>query len=186
MNSKAKSEFILTESLRYIPKDPVTLRKHIEELKDRVKNAQDISEYVRLQGEIGVYLRSLDLFEEAQTVLQHVIDIIAKNKLGLRKEIQNKIRLAHVFQEAKKFQQSNLLFSEVVQTCRSIEEASPLLHFALQHAGKNEFDQGKYAEALENFEEALSLRQAQSAPSDQIQSTQAAIARTKQLMEYKV
>jgi len=181
-----KPEFILTENLRFIPKDPMALKKYIDELKDRAKSTQDISEQVSLHGEIGVYLRSLGLFEEAQAVLQNVIKVIEKNKLGVRKEIQNKIRLAHVFQEAKQFQQSNHLFSEVIKTCRSIEEAFPLLHFALQHAGKNEFDQEKYATALENFEEALSLRLSVEAPLDQIESTQAAIARTKQLMEYKV
>lgn len=181
-----KPEFVLTENLRFIPKDPRALKKYIDELKYQAKNTQDISERVSLQGEIGVCLRSLDLFEEAQAILQNVIEIIEKNNLGLRKVIQNKIRLAHVFQETKQFQQSNSLFSEVIQTCRSTDDASPLLHFALQHAGKNEFDQGKYAVALENFEEALSLRLSIAAPLDQVESTQAAIARTKQLMEYKV
>lgn len=177
-----KPEFILTQNLRFIPKDPKALENYIAELAEKVKVTQDISEQVSLQGEIGVYLRSLDLFDEAANILQSVRQKIKENNLGLRKEIQNEIRLAHVFQEAKQFEKSNLLFDEVIEKCRTLPDATSLLHFALQHAGKNEFDQGRYSSALNFFEEALSIRIKESAPPDQIDSTRAAIARVKEVL----
>ncbi|MGZ3775840.1 MAG: GNAT family N-acetyltransferase [Pseudobdellovibrionaceae bacterium] len=180
-----KPEFILNQNLRFIPKDPESLKIYVAQLKDQLKSSHNILDRVNLQGEIGVYLRSLQLLEEAEAALQEVLEIIKKNDLGLRKEIQNKIRLAHVFQEAKKFKQSNFLFAEIIRLCRTVDELSPLLHFALQHAGKNEFDQGQYNSAVQYFEEALLLRQKKSAPLDQIESTQAALARAKEVIAQK-
>lgn len=180
-----KPEFILTQNLRFVPKDPKALESHIAELAEKVKIAQDISEQVNLQGEIGVYLRSLDLFDEAANILQIVLLKIKENNLGLRKEVQNKIRLAHVFQEAKQFKKSNALFSEILEICRTDSEVVTMLHFALQHAGKNEFDQGHLTYALEYFEEALAIRIRDSAPNDQLESTRAALSRVKELISLK-
>ncbi|MGZ3805842.1 MAG: GNAT family N-acetyltransferase [Pseudobdellovibrionaceae bacterium] len=177
-----KPEFVLTKNLRFIPKDRESLEIYIVQLKNKLKASQDLSERVNLQGELGVHLRALDLFDEAEAALQEVIEIIKENGLGLRKEIQNKIRLAHVFQEAKKFKQSNLLFVEIIRLCRTVDELNPLFHFALQHAGKNEFDQGKYSSALQHFEETLSLRLKELVPLDQIESTRTALARTKEVI----
>jgi len=76
-----KSEFILTQNLRFVPKDPKALENYIAELTQKVKDTHDISEQVSLQEEIGVYLRSLDLFDEAADLLQEVLLKIKKNNL---------------------------------------------------------------------------------------------------------
>ncbi|MGZ3775573.1 MAG: tetratricopeptide repeat protein [Pseudobdellovibrionaceae bacterium] len=158
---------------------------YIAQLKDSLKTSKDLAERVNLQGEIGVYLRSLDQFVEAEAFLQEALQLIKENGLGVRKEIQSKIRLAHVFQEAKQFKKSDSLFCETLKICQTDSKAAPLLHFALQHAGKNEFDQGNLLPALQYFEEALSIRLRDSAPSDQRDSTQTAIARVKEVLAQK-
>lgn len=180
-----KPEFVLNENLRFIPKDPESLRLHIEDLKIEVKNARDLSKKVSLLGEIGVYLRSLDLFDEAESSIKNALQLIAEHNLGLNKEIQNKIRLAHVYQEKKDFKISSEMFDDLITTCRTNPSAESLLHFALQHAGKNYFDQRQYQKARDFFEEALEIRKMISAPQDQLESTQMALDRVYELMESK-
>lgn len=160
----------------------MALERSVRELKVQLLLTQNIREQVSLLGQMGVYLRSLDLFDEAETALQQALQKVAQHKLGLRKEIQNKIRLAHVYQEAKKFRQSNSLFNEILNFCKKVEAAAPLLHFALQHSGKNQFDQGQYLVAFQAFEETLELRTKNSAPPDQLESTQSALLRLKEVM----
>lgn len=178
-----KPEFILNKNLRFIPKDPAALKAYVEKLRFKLGGAQDIGETVSLLGEIGSYLRSLNLFDQAEESISKALQLIALNEMGLRREIQNKIRLAHVFQDKKDFKQSSLIFREVVSSCRTDSDVAPLLHFALQHAGKNYFDQGQYQNALEYFEETLKLRTESSAPSDQIESTLSAISRVREVMD---
>lgn len=130
-------------------------------------------------------MRSLDLFEEAESSIKTALQLIFENNLGIGKETQNKIRLAHVYQEKKDFKQSSALFDEIIKTCRTNPSAEPLLHFALQHAGKNYFDQGQYQKARDFFEETLKIRKTISAPQDQLESTQMALNRVYELMESK-
>lgn len=178
-----KPEFVLNENLRFVPKDPSILQRHIEDLKKNLGQITEPKGRVSLLGEIGVYLRQLDSFKEAENYLQQALELIAQNNLGIDKEVQQKIRLAHVWQEMKRFSKSNSLFSEIIYTCRNNKDASPYLDFALQHAGKNEFDQGCYQSALDHFREALELRLAKNSPADQIESTQIAIQRTQELIK---
>lgn len=178
-----KPEFVLNKDLRFIPKDPESLRLHIEGLKRDLERAQDLNKQVSLLGDIGVYLRSLDLFDEAESSIKKALQLIAENKMGISKEIQNKIRLAHVYQEKMDFKLSSSLFDEIIKTCRTSSEAESYLHFALQHAGKNCFDQGQYQKARDFFEETLKIRKAISAPQDQLESTQMALDRVCELME---
>jgi len=181
MNVKAP-EFILNENFRLVPKDPVELRKYVEVLKNSLAEANEPHKRVSLLGELGVYLRTLDQFDEAEKYLLKAIQIISSENLGTAKEMQQKIRLAHVWQEKKDFNKSDQLFAETIQVCRENPTANPYLDFALQHAGKNYFDQGQYQLALEYFSEALSIRLKKNSPRDQIESSRAAIKKTQELI----
>lgn len=178
-----RPEFVLNENLRFVPKDPSILQTHVEDLKKNLEQITEPKDRVSLFGEIGVYLRQLNSFQEAETYLQNALELIAQNNLGIAKEVQQKIRLAHVWQDMNAFNKSNTLFAEIIHVCRSNTEASPYLDFALQHAGKNEFDQGRYQSALAHFREALELRLLKNSAADQIESTRAAIQRTQELIE---
>lgn len=175
-------EFVLNENLRFVPKDPVNLRNYVEDLKKSLVGVNEFQKRASLLGEIGFYLRSLDQFDEAEKHLLEALHIISLKNLGIAKEIQQKIRLAHVWQEKKDFNKSEKLFAEIIQVCRENTEAQTYLDFALQHAGKNFFDKGQYQVALEYFSEALSVRLKKNSPFDQIESSRAAIKKTQELM----
>jgi hypothetical protein len=63
------------------------------------------------------------------------------------------------------------------------EQNKTFLAFALQHAGKNLFDQEQFQEALSMFVEALELRTQIMAPAEQIYSTEFSIKVTKSKLE---
>jgi tetratricopeptide (TPR) repeat protein len=169
-------------SLRDIPDDPKGLKQVTEELAQSLLTTTDPKKRVSILGEVGVHLRSLGNLESAESYLLEALEIVKKNQLGIQFEIQQKIRLAHVLQWKLDFKSSDALFSEIIAVCRSNNDAVVYLDFALQHAGKNFFDQRRLKEALIFFEEAIELRLKRKAPQDQIDSTSMAIQRTKILL----
>ncbi|MFS4458010.1 hypothetical protein [Bdellovibrio sp. HCB2-146] len=172
------------ENLRDNPKDPEGLRNFSIELEQSLKLTTDPLQRIRFLGELGVHLRTLGDLDRAEQCLRDALKIIQENNLGIKWEIQQKIRLAHVLQWKRSFNESDSLFSEIINTCRSNVDATIYLDFALQHAGKNFFDQNRLREALAFFEETMSLRLKRKAPQDQIESTDLAIKRTKSLLAY--
>ena len=177
-----KPEFYLDENLRFIPKDPSALKSYIEGLKIKLDSEALPLNKVNLMGEIGYYLNCLCKHSEAKKILEKTLKIIDKEHLGLKKRIQNEIRLGHVLQFQKDFKQSNLLFSSIINICSKNNYLEYFLSYAYQHNGKNLFDQKRYQDALDCFQEALKLRLKQNAPKDQVESTRSAIHRTKELI----
>ena len=163
------------ETLHETAQNPEELFRYIEALKIEILAASDPPKKVRLLGETGVYLRSAGRLDEAEIFLLQALALIETHNLGLKIETQQKIRLAHVYQWQKNFFGSDELFEQVLNTCRQQAEAETYLHFALQHAGKNFFDQQQYKKALVFFEEALKLRNERVCPVDQIESTEKAL-----------
>jgi len=92
-------------------------------------------------------------------------------------------RLPHICQWKKAFNLSNSLFDEVIHECTENSQAKSYLDFAYQHSGKNYFDQQQYTKALEHFNMALKIRIEKGSSKDQIDSTELAIRRTKELLE---
>lgn len=170
------------ENLRDNPKDPDGLRHYCLELEQTLKLTTDPLKRTRLLGELGVHLRTLGELDQAEKSLRDALKIIQENNLGINWEVQQKIRLAHVLQWKRSFNASDSLFSDILTTCRSKIDAALYLDFALQHAGKNFFDQNRLREALACFEEAMSIRLKRQAPQDQIESTDLAIKRTKLIL----
>lgn len=170
------------ENLRDVPKDPDGLRSYTIELEQSLKETTNPQQRVRLLGELGVHLRTLGDLERAEQVLREAMQIIQVHNLGVKWEIQQKIRLANVLQWKRDFVSSGALFGEAIAVCRSNSDADMYLDFALQHAGKNFFDQNRLREALVLFEESMSIRSKRQAPQDQIDSAALAIKRTKSLL----
>ncbi|MNJ94750.1 Tetratricopeptide repeat protein [compost metagenome] len=181
-----KPEFSYDErTLREVPKDLEHLRAYIQELRDALPRAIDPKNKVSILGEIGTLLRSAGELFLAEQSLEEALSLVQSHSLGLQWEIQQKIRLAHVFQWQGRFDRSNGLFSEVMEICRRDGQVKNYLPFALQHSGKNFFDQGLWREALALFEEALALRMAQGAAQDQIESSQLALKETKRRLNIR-
>ena len=66
------------------------------------------------------------------------------------------------------------MFDEALAMARQLDD--PLMEaFAHQHAGRNFVDQGRYAEAVAAFRQALALREAHGAPPGQLDSTRGAL-----------
>lgn len=165
-------------TLRETVTDSSAVLSYIAWLEDRLAGEKDRGKQVSLHGEVAVYLRALGKLKRAQMKLELALKLIAQYGLGIKREAQQKIRLAHVFQWQRDFQRSDALYAECLQICRERGEARVYLPFALQHAGKNFFDQEKYLDALAYFTEALQIRKDSSAPADQIESTKTAIRQT--------
>lgn len=167
------------ENLRDIAKDPDGLRGYIVELEKALESAENPLQQIRLLGEVGVHQRTLGELDSAEQSLRNALRTAQENQLGIKWEIQQKIRLAHVLQWKRTFKASDSLFEEIIGICRANADASIYLDFALQHAGKNFFDQNRLKEALALFDEAMALRLKRQAPQDQIESTLLAVERTK-------
>lgn len=175
-------EILWDENLHEAPSDPVALRRYIVLLEAQLQGTVEPDQRVSCLGEIGSYRRILGDLVTAEENIKEALGLIRVHQLGIRKEIQQKIRLAHVLQWKKDFDLSNPLFKEIIDVCRTNLEAQVYLDFALQHAGKNYFDQKEYGSALQFFEEALRLRKNKPASEYLVASTELAIARTKALM----
>lgn len=174
-----RREYYFDDNLRDIPKDPEGLKALTIELEESLKEITDPRAKVRILGPLGVHLRTLQLLDQAQEKLLEALRLIQNHNLGTQWEVIQKIRLGHVLQWKKDFNASDVLFNEVLKTCRENKEAGEYLDFALQHAAKNLFDQAKYQEALALFKEALVLRKNKNSPADQLESTLHAIQITK-------
>lgn len=147
----------------------------MKELRTALLQENDPKTKCKLFGELGVALRVLGKPIEAEAALSASLKLVQSDKLGVRLETQQRIRFAHCLQWQRRFSEASALFDEIILACQEFPEAAPLLAFAHQHSGKNHFDQGKFKEALADFEKALELRLEQKAPADQIESSEHAI-----------
>ena len=159
-------ESVFDEDLRDVPVNSAATRAYVGQLRSLLESTKTTRQRVSILGQIGVYLRQLGDLDQAESTLKTALDLIEAYDLGIGVEIQQKIRLAHVFQWQRRFTESDKLFGDILSVCRSSSEASHYLDFALQHSGKNHFDQGRWQEALRAFEEALRIRQMRRAPED--------------------
>jgi tetratricopeptide (TPR) repeat protein len=128
----------------------------------------------RLKGMYGVYSRILGSLDEALVSLEQAVSL-SESVLDARLTFINQLRLAHVYQWQRRFDLSTPMFETLLTRAEQDRHLGLLLDFALQHAGKNAFDQGKYADALSHFAGALALRRLKN-DYHLLQSTETAIA----------
>jgi tetratricopeptide (TPR) repeat protein len=167
------------ENLRDVPDDATEAQQQINSLKEKLVATTLPLDRVRLLCEIGTGLRMLMLLEDAKNHLKEAVDICETFQLDIKTTTRCQILLAHVLQWQGNFLKSNRLFGELIITVEADIGASSMKAFVYQHAGKNLFDQKMYPQALKFFEKALKLRESESAPQDQIDSTKLAIQVTK-------
>lgn len=141
----------------------------------------DAVQRIRYYGLIGVYAHMLHPYETAIHVLQTAL-IQATQQQHERLVLVNQIRLAHVYQWQGRYDESNALFDQIIQTCETNPRVADYLDFAYQHAGKNASDQAEYAAATRYFEQALALRKAQG-NAELVESTELALSLTQQRMQ---
>ena len=165
--------YTFDENLQEVLENPKDAHQHVQTLLNQANTAENPLERSKNLGLAGVFLRMLRKLEEAQMYLEEAIQILSTNPNHRQLCIQQ-IRLAHVYQWQKDFSRSNILFDQLLES----EQKSELADFVWQHVGKNYFDQKRYKEALDSFQNALKLRQIKNSPKDQIESSENAISET--------
>lgn len=145
-------------NLRETPHDRSAMERGVAWLARQILNvSSDLHASARLKGMHGVYSRILGQLENAEESLKDAV-ALSQSVLDARLVYINELRLAHVYQWRGQFEQSTPMFEELLSRAEKDRHLGLLLDFAMQHAGKNAFDQGKYAEALSHFAGALALR----------------------------
>lgn len=166
------------DNLQDIPNNVEEIRKAVAFWQSQLRQSGlDVVERIRLLGRIGGYARTLRELEQAEQALTTALEL-SKFIENRRFEAANSIKLAHVYQWQQRYAESEALFEAVIVFCQENAEAAPYLDFAYQHFGKCKFDQQKYAEALDYFEQALAIRLKKD-ESELIASTELAITTTR-------
>lgn len=170
LNLKYTFDSNLQENLE----NPEDVNEHIQRLLSSLPLTSDFTERAKILGNVGAFLRMLKRLDEAQKYLEEAIGLLEPvGENGLLLQIQ-KIRLAHIFQWQKKFDLSNRFFNDLINDA-NCGKGSEVIDFIWQHAGKNFFDQHRYAESVDAFNKALKIRLDKGSPVDQIESSKIAI-----------
>ena len=183
MNIPFNVSYHFDENLHEVPNAPDDMKAAIAFLQDQLDQTE-ATEKLTILGLIGSYSRILKEFETARGALNTAI-ALSQTLGSAQSELANQIRLAHVEQWHRNFENSDRTFAQIVDRCQNFPELSHYLDFAYQHAGKNFFDQSRYFEAYQLFEKALKLRQLKG-DSALIESTQLALDATRnRLISYQ-
>lgn len=141
------------ETLREVVEDPDEMRAVRDGLSRKLESATDDAALARLLSLRAVVHRVLgDLSKalaDARLALTH-----AEATGELRRIAIAQARLAHVLQWRGEFAEADRLFAEA----NSPELPDRLRATMHEHAGRSCFDQGRYIEACNHFEQALELR----------------------------
>jgi tetratricopeptide (TPR) repeat protein len=166
-------------NLRETPHDRSAMERGVAWLARQIINVgSDLHATARLKGMHGVYSRILGQLDSAEASLKSAVEM-SQSVLDARLVYINELRLAHVYQWQGRFELSTPMFEELLVRAEKDRHLGLLLDFAMQHAGKNAFDQGKYAEALSHFAGALALRRLKN-DARLLHSTETAIAVTRE------
>ncbi|HEX5493367.1 MAG TPA: hypothetical protein VFX70_02185 [Mycobacteriales bacterium] len=148
-----------SETLREMVRVPDELRAARAELTaelDGVDENTDPAGVARLAGQRATVSRALGDLDLALADAERAL-AAAERTGNLRVLTVTRIRLAHVHQWREEFTDSNALFALCMADLARLPDT--LRSFVHQHAGKNFYDQRRYAEAAEQFAEALRLRE---------------------------
>ncbi|MFN7825799.1 MAG: GNAT family N-acetyltransferase [Pseudobdellovibrionaceae bacterium] len=169
-------------NLHEVPDSPEEFLKFIAQCRSELAHPSP-EDRKSVLAKIGFALRVTRQLYEAEKVFKEAIGLCSISNVGPL--INAKIRLAHVYQWEFRFDLSNEIFEDLEKLYLSKTVSNSIKGTYWQHRGKNEFDQKNYSRALMYFEKALSIREGDSAPSDQIESSQFAIQQTKELLSPK-
>ncbi len=134
----------------------------LESASTSAASEKNTEQSIEILATLGSYQRMLGLLKDAEAsqllALECIQKITDKNNLRF---IAARLRLAQVYQFQKNFAKSNALFTECLKAAKESAKESKdqkIFSFALQHQGKNLFDQGLFARALAAFYRALEIR----------------------------
>jgi tetratricopeptide (TPR) repeat protein len=143
------------ETLREVFDDPEQARGRVQQLRAEVRDALDEIDELRARGELVAALRVLGELDDALAEGQRAVDRADMVGNGAQQHTA-RLRLAHVQQWRGNFAESNMIYTELLGVAAQF---GPVIEaFTHQHAGKNDYDQGHWADARDHFARALELR----------------------------
>jgi tetratricopeptide (TPR) repeat protein len=161
------------ETLREVYPDPAAARARIVALRTEIREAPDEIAELIARADLVVLLRGVGELDEALNEANAAVD---RAELAGTPAQQHtaRVRLAHVHQWRGEFAESNMLFTELLPAAPRF---GPVIDaFTHQHAGKNDYDQGHWADARDHFARALALREELELPANEIDSSRTALA----------
>lgn len=168
------------EQLKEVPQDIKKFEIYIEELKNNILSSNNPKDQLKVFENLGIAFRILNRLDESEYFLTKALSLSAKESVS--KQIQNLIRLAHVYQWQKKFLKAQTLFDQARSLISEFSISDSLKAAYHQHLGKLYFDQQLYGLSLTEFELAKKIRTQISAPQDQIDSSEYSIALAKKMV----
>jgi len=158
MEQEFNLSFYFDHNLREIPDSPDEMSMAVDHWIRQLGSITDHKKKLTWMGQLGVYCRILRRLDLAENYLKEAIWMNRQKEPEDKWDIVLKIRLGHVHQWQKKYQEADRLFLEVIALIGDKKEFEDLVDFVWQHYGKSLFDQGEYPHALKCFKKALELR----------------------------
>lgn len=151
--------------------DPEELTRFMDAVVAELAAELPAAERIAAMGRLGSALRVAGHLDDALEVHR---DAVARSDPSRdpAAAYTARIRLAHTHQWRREFDVSNAMFTQLLAESTGLPDR--VRAFAQQHAGRNMFDQGDYAQALVHFSVALQLREQSGAPEEEIASSQTA------------
>jgi tetratricopeptide (TPR) repeat protein len=171
--------YTFDSDLRDAPNSPEDMEAACELLAAQLcGGGLESAEEVKLLGQLGFLSRMLGRLEAAQGYLERAVGV-ASAMGNKRAALVNGIRLAHVYQWQRAFDEADALFVECLHRCENDPDLAAYTDFACQHYGKSLFDQGRYREAEAMFSLAMEIR-LDKGDNDLIDSTRLALQVTRE------
>jgi tetratricopeptide (TPR) repeat protein len=160
------------ETLRETYSDVAAVRARIDELRSEIRTAPDEIAELVARGDLVVLLRGIGELDDALNEANAAVDR-AEIAGTPAQQHTARVRLAHVHQWRGDFAESNLLFTELLAAAKQF---GPVIEaFTHQHAGKNDYAQGHWADARDHFARALQIREELELPDDQRSASRIAL-----------
>jgi tetratricopeptide (TPR) repeat protein len=170
------------ETLREVYADPAAVDRRIAELRAAARGAPDDIAELMARGELVGLLRASGRLDEALAEARLAVD--RAELVGTPAQQHTaRIRLAHVHQWRGEFGEANLLCTELLAVA---DQFGPVIEaYTHQHAGKNDYEQGHWADARDHFARALEIRDKLELPDDQRESSRLALAAAERHLEQR-
>jgi tetratricopeptide (TPR) repeat protein len=158
VNTRAELAWRLGAGLREEPVDPHGFNQAIDKLVDEIAHAR--SQPARLLAmlqQATPLLRIAGRLEEARKTASAAIALaeLVEDPVAV---FANQLALAQVMQREGRYEISTPLFDQLIAQVRSSPALAATLHDVLFNAGRNLFDQERFAEAGRCFRESQRLR----------------------------